>query len=794
MAAIKNLSAWLLSFVLIVSSIIVTPVSVLAEEPFGETRVIDPERGLALAQRLAGQTATPSALTVTLGERLGAVGFEEGFDDNPFNLVDITVTFRTPPTVALRLLSEQNQPHGSIMPAMGEAQFEAEALAAHETFKQQLEQQLRHIPAPFTDHGIESEILSTNYQLFNGAFMRVSAMLVELIASLDEVYAVTPTVIFSIPTPPYGALDPQSAAAPPFAEADFNYEMQQLFNTYYIHNTMGVTGRGITVAVLDNGVDYNHPLLRRYQDETGRIPGLNFFDEYGNPDVNNPTTDVAERVGALHGTHVTGTVVAVAPDVYLRHYRTLNHLNTGSEATIIAGVEAAHISSDVINMSLGFVGRPAPFEPTSLVVSLAVLDGSVVVTAAGNTGHTRPEEDDRHVGWMTVVTPGVESLSIAVGAGTLGGSRQGTPPIDDIGWFSSRGPVAETFHIKPDIVAPGYHIVSAVPWFYYFGSLTEGFNVPQDFNHDLILDPGWEGWTNAYAAFPGTSMAAPAVAGVAALLLQGVSDAFVPVTDITGVPAQATVNQHVTLPSLAMPENATNRNINWSVAGADAGVSAVTAEQSAAAHVRPTPIEVKARIMNTATPLENITSNCVFSVGAGRIRPIEALSADGFATTVHSVPMPPGNTFSHQAMASLSFGVVRGASSDVLPINITGGGNWTHTHTFNGNHTDVALNVSGSGTSFNVYMSFGPNAVQGRYQGNLLFTNTTTGGRITMPFAAQYTPDGGIVVEVMTLDIISPIITGVVRTTASQPEHRFLPRPSTPDYPASLNELSGSNM
>ncbi|MBM7095189.1 S8 family peptidase [Bacillus sp. H-16] len=173
-----------------------------------------------------------------------------------------------------------------------------------------------------------------------------------------------------------------------------------------------------------------------------------------------------------HGTHVAGTIAAldnevgvlgVSPDVDLYAVKVLGADGSGSHAGIVQGIEwAVENDIDVINMSLG-----APVGSTTLeqAVNYAHGEGVTVVAAAGNEGSLIP-------GWNTIGYPAKYDNAIAVGAVDQNNDRAS---------FSSVGN-------ELDVMAPGVAIDST------------------------YLD-------NSYAALSGTSMAAPHVAGAAALLL-----------------------------------------------------------------------------------------------------------------------------------------------------------------------------------------------------------------------------------------------------------------------------------
>ncbi len=235
---------------------------------------------------------------------------------------------------------------------------------------------------------------------------------------------------------------------------------------------IGATGQGVAIAVVDTGVYYRHPDLGAgFGPDKKVVGGYDFVNNDADPDDDNG-----------HGTHVAGIAAAngqtkgVAPDASLLAVKVLDARGSGMESNIIAGVEwAVANGANIINMSLGGTGNPD--SPLSQAVDHASEAGVLVVVAAGNTG-----------GYQTVGSPASARTALTVGADDQNSLI--TP-------FSSRGPAAFTLQIKPEVVAPGFGIVSTVPL-----AGTE------------ISNP------TGYASLNGTSMAAPHAAGAAALLLQ----------------------------------------------------------------------------------------------------------------------------------------------------------------------------------------------------------------------------------------------------------------------------------
>ncbi|MEG4249065.1 S8 family serine peptidase [Microcoleus sp. Pol10D4] len=241
-----------------------------------------------------------------------------------------------------------------------------------------------------------------------------------------------------------------------------------------------ITGNGIVVAVVDSGVDYNHPDL---DDNIWRNTGE--IAENGIDDDRNGYIDdirgwdfVASDNNPMdldfdgHGTHIAGAIAAerndfgitgVAPNAKIMPVRVLDTFGYGELNNVAAGIRyAADNGANVINLSLGNEFYPSLVNDA---IEYANNKGSVVVIAAGNSGFSQPDYPARNA----------DRLGIAVGSIDINGrmadtsNRAGSTPLDYL-------------------VAPGVDIYSTTPY-------------------------------STYDTLTGTSMATPQVAGVVALVL-----------------------------------------------------------------------------------------------------------------------------------------------------------------------------------------------------------------------------------------------------------------------------------
>ncbi|HZX03692.1 S8 family serine peptidase [Kribbella sp.] len=236
----------------------------------------------------------------------------------------------------------------------------------------------------------------------------------------------------------------------------------------------GYDGKGVKVAILDTGVDLNHPdLAGKVVESQSFVAGQTVQDGHGHG------THVASII-AGSGAASGGKYKGVAPGAELVIGKVLSNEGEGAASDIVAGMDwAAHSGAKVISMSLGGTAGPKDQDPlVEAVDTLTAQTGVLFTIAAGNSGP----------GASTIGSPGDAASALTVGA---------VDHNDAITSFSSRGPAVDG-SLKPEITAPGSEIVAA-------RAAGTSMGHPVDAN---------------YTSASGTSMATPHVAGAAAILAE----------------------------------------------------------------------------------------------------------------------------------------------------------------------------------------------------------------------------------------------------------------------------------
>lgn len=288
---------------------------------------------------------------------------------------------------------------------------------------------------------------------------------------------------------------------------DLDYKMEKfLYNSTHamniddvwaIQDSLGnnVTGKGVTVVIIDTGIDYNHPDFS----PVGICDTCKVIDGY---DFGEDDSDPMDNFG--HGSLVAGIVAAdgydfdvegntyhysgVAPGSKLIAYKVSDYDGQMYSSRVIQAIERAIDPNqdgdysdhyDIINLSIGFWGG-TPDDPQAVAIDFAVDQGVIVTVAAGNYGSD----------YGRITTPANARKAIAVGASRGAWSIEG---------YSSRGPSEDSF--KPEVVAVGRVCATH-------------FHNNQIPMYVCNSDRGEHGIAE------GTSVAAPHVAGIAALLKQ----------------------------------------------------------------------------------------------------------------------------------------------------------------------------------------------------------------------------------------------------------------------------------
>lgn len=305
---------------------------------------------------------------------------------------------------------------------------------------------------------------------------------VEITASTIKALAKQPNVLAILPNQPVSLISPMQTTEQPMSDGEIQHHMTwglQRLNIANFWEQAGTRGKGIKIGVIDTGVYGEHTVLKQ------KVEDFAIIDPLGRrlSLLDGQTFDYHR-----HGTHICGTIaggetaegvaIGVAPDVKLAvaqiHFGERSFLSS-----VVDGIDwAVSKGADVINMS---IGMPYYDDKIDNFFKLLVERDIAPIVAIGNESHG------------STSCPGNAKYAFGVGALQKTNANVEVAPFSGGGSLDFPGSDLSRI-IKPDVVAPGAEIWSCVP--------STGEHSVDD-----------------YRFMDGTSMAAPHVAGVVAILM-----------------------------------------------------------------------------------------------------------------------------------------------------------------------------------------------------------------------------------------------------------------------------------
>lgn len=241
----------------------------------------------------------------------------------------------------------------------------------------------------------------------------------------------------------------------------------------------GLDGKGVSIAVLDTGIDADHPEFKGvYKGGKNFVPHSSLYKKAraANDASETRPSEMAGTVADFnkngspfytsHGTHVAGIIAAngsnkynvkgIAPKVDLYAYRVLGAYGSGLNSSIVAAIEeAVKQDIDIINLSLGG-GSNTETDAGSFAMNNAMLSGTVAISATGNSGPDRG----------SIGTPATSRLGIAVGNSTTPESiYSGTINVQagPLKYKKVSNLMTHNFNVTPSKQLTGTYHLSLVP-------------------------------------------------------------------------------------------------------------------------------------------------------------------------------------------------------------------------------------------------------------------------------------------------------------------------------------------
>ena len=229
-----------------------------------------------------------------------------------------------------------------------------------------------------------------------------------------------------------------SGGSGPFTTFAENLPLWNMVNLSAGQKAAPALGRGIKVAVIDTGVDLNHPAFK------GHLDTASGWDYVGNDATpqDEPGTNAGLNKGYGHGTAVADIILQVAPNATIVPYRVLGPDGGGDLASVILAISRATSRGvKVINLSLGSTTYSLALE---IAIVSAIKSGVIVVASSGNTGDNN------------VTYPANSSALVQL---ATGGGLMGVGSVNKDQFPSS----FSTWGANLNLLAPGEGVATAFP-------------------------------------------------------------------------------------------------------------------------------------------------------------------------------------------------------------------------------------------------------------------------------------------------------------------------------------------